>query len=329
MRHTTLDAATLETLISAAVAAPSIHNTQPWRYRLAPDTLTLSVRAATERGLRHTDPVGRALHLSVGAAVLNMRVAVAHFGWKPLVRLLPVPSEPDLLATVRLAGASRPDPSHREDLYEAVWRRHSSRLPFTGHPVPPALRAELTEAAHSEGAALVFPGQDEVARLLALTADAESRGFQDAERRAEIRRWAYGSGPGLGIGTAAGPQDTRRKLPMRDFTGARRTAGLPSRAFERHPLLAVLSTQHDRRADWLRAGQALERVLLLATAHRLRASLLHQALEWPDLRWALGDAGVPVRHPQMLVRLGYGPPGPATPRLPADAVLDGARSRQS
>ncbi|MZE77235.1 hypothetical protein GTY57_09470, partial [Streptomyces sp. SID5475] len=69
------DTATLEKLISASVAAPSMYNTQPWRYRLDTDTATVEIRAAAERALRHADPVGRALHVSVGAALFNLRVA--------------------------------------------------------------------------------------------------------------------------------------------------------------------------------------------------------------------------------------------------------------
>ncbi|MFG3257583.1 Acg family FMN-binding oxidoreductase [Streptomyces sp. NPDC048172] len=328
MRTVALDAATLEKLISAAVAAPSIHNTQPWHYRLDPDTLTLAVRAASERTLPCADPAGRALHVSIGAAVLNLRVAVARHGWRPVVRMLPDPADPALLATVRLADAARSAGPHRKELYEALWRRRSSRFPFTGHPVPEPVRAELAEAAHTEGATLRFPAPDEVARLLALTAKGERRDAADAARRAETRDWVSGPGGG-GLGLAAGtlgPQDARGRVPVRDFTGARRTGMLPSRLFEPRPLLAVLSTPHDRRVDWLRAGQALEHVLLLATVHRVRASLLHQALEWPDLRGALGGAERPARHVQMLVRLGYGPPGPAGARLPVQAVLDTART---
>ncbi|MGW1622510.1 hypothetical protein [Streptomyces sp. NPDC002172] len=107
MSATALDAYTLEKLVAAAVAAPSVHNTQPRRFRLDLGALTLQMRAATERALRHTDPTGRALHVSVGCALFNLRVAAVHFGWKPVPRLLPRPEQPDLLATVRLAGASR------------------------------------------------------------------------------------------------------------------------------------------------------------------------------------------------------------------------------
>jgi len=129
-------------------------------------------------------------------------------------------------------------------------------------------------------------------------------------------------GLGLPLG-ALGPQDFRDRIPLRDFGAHRHPADLAARPFERWPVLAVLSTAHDRRADWLRAGQALERVLLVATAHGLRASLLHQALEWPDLREQLlpGTDGRKA-HAQMVIRLGYGPEGAATPRRPARQAMD-------
>src|SRR5436190_10129353 len=147
-----LDAERLEACVAAAVAAPSFFNSQPWRFRLDPDTVAFEVRADPQRGLRHADPAGRALHLSVGASVFNLRVAVAHFGWSPVVRLLPRPDEPDLLAVVRPTGAGGGHGTeHRGDLYPAIWRRHSSRFPFSARPLPSQARAELTDAAHAEG----------------------------------------------------------------------------------------------------------------------------------------------------------------------------------
>jgi hypothetical protein len=321
MRTTALDAATLGKLISAAVAAPSIHNTQPWRFHLDTDTDTLQVRAATERALRHTDPLARALHLSVGAALFNLRVAVAHFGWDPVLRLLPDPAEPELLGSVRLAG---PLPKrirqHREDLYDVVWRRHSSRLPFSGRPLPAELLTELTEAAHAEGAQLAVPDAAETARLLELTAEGERLTTGDRHRSAESRSWIRESAADGLPGRVLGPRDVTGRVPVRDFSALWPQYHRHAVAFERHPVIAVLSTGHDRRADWLRAGQALEHILLVSTAHGVRTSLLHQALEWDDLRWLLRDPRGPQGHVQMLIRLGYGPEGPAGPRRSAAEV---------
>ncbi|WP_342787044.1 nitroreductase family protein [Streptomyces tailanensis] len=146
--QTPLDAATVESLLAAAVAAPSIHNTQPWRFRLAPDSRLLEVHSVPERTLPLTDPTHRAQYLSAGAAVFNLRLAAVHLGWRPEVRLLPDPHAPGLLAAVRLTGPlgaddQPPDPG----LYEAIPRRHTSRMPFTGRPVPEPIVAEMVTAA--------------------------------------------------------------------------------------------------------------------------------------------------------------------------------------
>jgi nitroreductase len=325
MRTKAPDAATLDLLVSAAAAAPSLHNTQPWRYRFDPDTVAIEVRADTARALPQTDPAGRALHISVGAALFNLRVAVAHTGREPVVRLLPHPADPGLLASVRMAGQPSDDDHdgrRGRELYDALWRRHSSRHPFSGRQVPPAVTAELVDAALAEGARLRLPGPAETVRILQLTAEAERRGASDPGRAAESRDWVR-EGATDGLPTAAlGPQDAEGHLPVRDFTALRPAPRPPAEAFETHPAIAVLGTRHDRRADWLRAGLALEHVLLVATAHGVRTSLLHQAVEWPDLRWALRDVHEGIVHVHMLIRFGYGPQGASTPRRPVVEVLD-------
>lgn len=323
MTAAALDAATLEKLISAAVAAPSIRNTQPWRFRLDPDTMTVEVRAAFERGLRHTDPEGRALHISVGAAVLNLRVAVAHFGWEPVVRLLPRSSEPGLLAAVRVAGLKVRGARQRDEgVYDAIWRRRSSRRPFAERPVPGEVLAEIAEAADAEGAHLRCPGPGESTRVLQLTEEAERSVVSDPDRGGESRSWVREEASDGLPNVALGPHDSRGHLPMRDFSALRPANRRPSAAFEQHPVIAVLATPRDAPADWLRAGQALERALLVATTHRVRASLFSQAVESPDVRWALRDPRGGAEHVQMLIRFGYGPEGPATPRRAVRDVLD-------
>ncbi|MER5352134.1 nitroreductase family protein [Kitasatospora sp. NPDC002551] len=319
-----LDAAALESLVSAAVAAPSLHNSQPWRFRLRPETSTLEVRAARARALPVMDPAGRALHISVGAAVLNLRVAARHLGWAPEVRLLPDPADPDLLAAVQLDTAAPVRPSLTEALYTAIWHRHSIRTPFTGEPVPPAVLDELATAARAEDAHLGLPDHEETVRLLELTAEAERRSTTDPGRSTESRAWIH-SGDLLPYGIPAralGPQDRDGHLPVRDFTALRPAGHRTPATFEREPRIALIVTGRDRRADWLRAGLALEHVLLTATVHGVRASLLHQAMEWPSLRWAAREPHLGPGHVQMLIRLGYGPEGAPTPRLAARDVLD-------
>ncbi|MGW7382791.1 hypothetical protein [Streptomyces sp. NPDC054794] len=113
-----IDATALEVLLSAATAAPSIHNTQPWRFRLDPVTRLLDVRAVPQKSLSRTDPEFRAQYLSVGAALFNLRVAADHLGLDAMVRLLPDPSDPGLLAALWPCGRS-----HSPDLPNEQWRQ--------------------------------------------------------------------------------------------------------------------------------------------------------------------------------------------------------------
>ncbi|MFG2561834.1 Acg family FMN-binding oxidoreductase [Streptomyces sp. NPDC048496] len=335
-RTRALDSATVESLLAAAVAAPSIHNTQPWRFHVDPDSQVLEVRSAPERRLPLTDPTHRAQHLSVGAAVFNFRAAAVHLGWDPIVRLRPAVDDPDLLATVQLAAptteAGRQLPLR--DLYQAVERRHTSRMPFTGRPVPDTIVTEMISSARAEGAYLDVPDIVGTRHLLRLTQTAEARNAAHPARTAEGRTWITAPGADASYGiplTALGPRDASGRMPVRDFTGALPVPRLPALRFERHAQVALLWTTHDRPEDWLRAGQALERVLLTATVHGVRTSMLHQTMEWPDLRTAM--AGSRRRCcPQLLIRFGYGPDGGSTPRAsayPAPGSVTGLESKAS
>lgn len=321
MRTRDIDAPAVQTLLAAAVAAPSIHNTQPWRFGLDADNGSVEVRTAAGRRLPLTDPDLRARHLSVGAAVFNLRVAAAYLGWVPVVRLLPAEDDPELLAIVHLAEADGDGTPSLRPLYEAVERRHSSRLPFTGRPVPEAIVTEMVAAARTQGARLEVPDIVRTRRLLRLTQAGEVRNASHPGRTEEAHGWL--STPGLDCGygipvTAVGALDASGRIPMRDFTGQLPVPHLPALPFERHAQVALLWTARDRPEDWLRAGQALQHVLLTATSYGVRTSILHQAMEWGDLRAAV--SGSRRRCPQLLIRFGYGPEGGRTPRAAADAA---------
>ncbi|WP_030546971.1 Acg family FMN-binding oxidoreductase [Streptomyces albus] len=227
-------------------------------------------------------------------------------------------------------GTGRPvaDTDGLAELRPAIPLRHTSRFPFTARRVPEELKAALAGAARAEGAELAFPGIWHLRSVLSLVRDAEGRSGADPGIRADIERWirtgADVSGrAGDGVPDYAfGPRPYGGAAPVRDFAGRDAPPDRERALFETSPQLALLGTAEDRPADWLRAGQAMERVLLLATREGLASSLTSQALEWPDLRWIVRDPQTSMGVVQMVIRLGYGPTGPRTPRRPVEEVLD-------
>ncbi|MER5642285.1 nitroreductase family protein [Kitasatospora sp. NPDC002227] len=329
MTEQPLTSAEFRLLAAAGSAAPSLHNSQPWRFRPTADRQGLLVHADPARAVPATDPDGRALHLSVGAAVFNLRTAAAHLGRGTAVTLCPDPGDPTLLAGLHFVDpnatptATLPAASGAE-LYAAITQRHSSRLPFANRDIPETVVGELIAAAAAEGVHLAVLEEAGVRRVLELTAEAERRTSADLRRQAETRSWLRLEEPAAdGIPLSAlGPLDHDARVPMRSFAGGPPRPATPIQRFEALPQLAVLSTQGDLSEEWLRAGQALERVWLLATLHGVRASVLHQAVEWPETRWQLRDPADGPGHVQVVVRFGYGPPGAPTPRRPVEEVLD-------
>ena len=308
----------IKDLLRAATLAPYMHNAQPWRFRVGAAGQVIELYADPARMLPYADPHGRALHIGCGAALFNLRLAALVAGRQPVVRLLPDPDTQDLLATVRLAGPHQPRPGEL-DLHAAIAARHTNRGPFSNRRVPPGVLAELTEAAQMEGAVLHVLDEAETVRVLELAREAERELLADPRYRAELARWTTGPRDRDGIpDSALGPQDMDGRAPVREFAPGR---AAPFAWFEESPQLTVLATRSNERADWLRAGQAMQRVLLTATMRGISASPLTQPLEVPDA-WLVRDPRSGIEHPQMILRIGYGLPVPPTPRRPVGDVLD-------
>jgi len=296
MMDDTLTRETAERLIEAAVAAPSVHNSQPWQFVARPADRVIEIYADPARTLRRGDPHGRAVHVACGSALFNLRLAITRAGYEPVARLLPSPRDPLLLASVRLAGPYRPRPAER-DLYAAI--RLIGRAPFTGRP-PRGVLLALKEAAAVEGASLRELGQADALRIL------------------------RGRATGPDLHRAAGKRVTGKFRPMQDFPPG--PGGRPaSPAGEPGPQLAVISTGAGDRASWLRAGQAAQHVLLLATHHGVQAALLSPAPEapgWPALgETALAGEHPAVEHAAVILQFGSGHMRPDTARRPVAQVL--------
>jgi nitroreductase len=318
----------LRRIVESAAAAPSIHNTQPWQFVVASDDL-LQVRADASRALWVGDPRARALYLSCGAALLNIRTAIRMTGFNPLVWPLPQPEFPALVIAAVQAEPGRPPSFGERELYGAIWHRHTNRGPFTAEPICESVHAALEQAAGYEFARLRSLSNAEAATVLDLCAKASAELAADVDHRIELQRWIATSDRRDGIPAHALPLQPRHEpSPVRgDLSAAAPAAVRPSGDYEEYPQLAVLTTARDEPADWLRAGQALQRVLLTATAHGLSASFLYQPIQLRDMRGDAAPAWPWKENPQIVIRFGYCQDAPGTPRRPLDDILTRAAAR--
>ena len=319
----------IDELVGAAVAAPSLHNTQPWRFRVRDGGSVIELLADPARMLPAADPDSRAAHIACGAALFNLRRAAAVAGLRPDIRLLPDPGQPLLLAEVRLVGTRQAAAPWERDLHNAIAHRQTNREPYSTRPVPPDARAELAEAASAEGAVFHFLERDEALRVRRLAADAELSLLADPAYRAEVTRWTGGARDSDGIpDRALGPTSPEGGQPVRRFVPGR-PAPVRYERFEENPQLAVLSVRAGGARNWLAAGQALQRVWLTATSRGISCCPLTQPLETADA-WLVRDPRSGTEQPQMILRIGYGPPiRPGAPRRAVSDVIDWPRAGET
>ncbi|MFI7063632.1 Acg family FMN-binding oxidoreductase [Kribbella sp. NPDC050124] len=315
-----LPAKDVDILLAAAVAAPSMHNTQPWRF--AVQGHVIDVLLDDSRTLPAEDPTGRAMRIAAGAATFNLRCAAESLGYGTWLGLAPYPEEPDLLARIVVEPTSTPDEELR-DLAGQIPRRHTGRGPSGADPLPQSTRVALVQAAYAEGAELTWLDEPEVRAVLEMVVDTDLREIRDWRRRAERAHWVGGERVEDGVPSKAlGPRSSSYPAAVRDLGTRPLDRMRQETSFEAHPNLAVLSTASDEPADQVAAGLALERVLLTATRDGVTASFLNQPLEFDDLRRKVQRLTRQPGHAHMIIRFGQGRTSEGTARRPVADFLD-------
>jgi nitroreductase len=320
-------------LIEVAARAPSLHNTQPWRFKVG--GCTVELYADAHRQLRE-DPAGREMLISCGAALYGLRLGVRSLGYQTemdtLGYRLEVGSSPPRarqrpLARVRL-GRAAPMTSEERKLLHAVPHRHTHRGPFEPGTLPVGLLTRLQDDVTAEGATLVVIDTEAAyARLAAILAtwsrqqDLYPTSPAGIQSRAETTQWtrdarsvARDGVPAHAFPAAPGRETGR--LPQRDFDMGRGWGQLPSGGAPA-PVTAILLTSGDHEEDWLRAGQALQRLLLRAASRWVFADLQTEPLQAPATRSLIQHSLALPGWPQMLLQLGVARATHPTSRRPA------------
>lgn len=314
------DTPTLREAVQLACRAPSVHNSQPWRWRAERGVLRLMVDR--ERLVPGTDRSGREAILSCGAALDHLRIAMLAAGWKSDIDRLPDPKDRDLLATIDFQPAYHVGKLQR-DRASAILRRRTDRLPMSQPTYWSVFEPFLRNAIDDDTVRLDVLADETRPQLVEVSRLTEVFRNGDATYHLELDWWtapfAAAQGvPPTALAEPAGLTDLARQFPPRG-------AGQRSAVATDWSKILVLSTRHDTVTDVLRCGETLSTVLLECTMAYLATCPLTHLIEFEDsrdvVRGLLPDRG----HPQVLIRAGIAPPlqvtPPPTPRRPVDDVL--------
>ena len=317
---------TVRTALELACRAPSVHNTQPWRWRLGDDTVALF--ADQRRRLWATDRDARDLILSCGAALHHLRVALAAAGVDSTVHRRPDPYQPYLLATLELRPGTGRNSGVDPEQAAAISLRRTDRRRFAGWTTPEGYLTQFAQLAAAQGATLrVVTNPTTLDILYTAIRDAARAHDQDPVVEAELIAWTGLEGTDAGVPAANVPIPGKRSggPPERRFAAAdlvERDAVTPDSA-----TLLVIGTSSDDTLSQLRAGEAMSAVLLQATLDRMSSSPLTEPLEVAQTRAVVAKEVLGgTLSPQVIIRVGW-PSGastvpPLTPRRPIDEQIE-------
>ncbi len=320
----TLDTQTLKSAVQLACRAPSVHNSQPWRWVAEDGVVHLFVDR--DRTVPGTDRSGREAIISCGAALDHFRVAMLAAGWGTEIVRFPNPKEPDRLATVEFRPVEHVTRAQR-DYANAIMQRRTDRLPM-GQPSYWSLFEPVLRGTFDESVVMLDVLADDhrpsLARASMLT---EALRRDDASYHAELQWWTspFASNAGVPPGALLSDRESHRVDVAREFPVRGHEDRRPEVAVDWSKIL-VLSTPKDTREDVLRCGEVLSTVLLECTMAFLATCTLTHLIELDESRAVVRGLLDKGGHPQVLIRAGIAPPleavPPPTPRRPPGDVLE-------
>jgi len=300
-------------LLNYAILAPSIDNSQPWKFNVSGDVIRIF--ADKSRWLQVADSDQRGLYISLGCALENLLVAADHFGYSSQVTYFP--EKEDSVASIKLISGAHSPLYQNTSIFQAILTRRTNIMPYEGRPVSEGAIKELQNLSAGEGVHLYLtsdPGFKDKFRELVVSADQAE--YSDVNYKSELGHW-------LGQGMM-GPTGIQALLAQMDVVfldvGPRQTRN-DADLVNSTPVLGFLITEENSKEAQVRSGQAFERLWLAATAMNLSVQPMSQVLEIPETKAKLAEL-LPEGYPQQAFRLGFEKSIPEhTPRRPLEEVL--------
>jgi hypothetical protein len=315
----------LQEAVERAQRAPSVLNTQPWRWRIRGEVLSLY--ADRSRQVASIDPDGRLLTLSCGAVLHHARVALTASGHDTEVDRRPDPTDPDRLATLFVVGTQ--ESSTRDvQILRDIRHRRTDRRPFAAIvAVPEPTIASLRQAGEEEHASLYRVRSAQLPFLAAAAEKAASTEGRMRDYQADLARWTHRRSKGEGVPPETVAAQVPREVPLRDFAPERETLLDPGWGDDRFADFLIITTPGDTAADWLVAGEATSAIWLRATRERLVVSAMSDVVEVAQARAMLRTLLDSAQHPQLVLRVGIDmqpTPTPESPRRQPEITYDDA-----
>lgn len=313
-------------LLNYALLAPSGHNTQPWLFHIEDDCVKVIFNR--NRVLGFVDPDHRELIISCGAAICNFEVAARQFGLQTNVTICPDSDTPDLLVNISLTEGKSAT-TEEQTLFSAIKTRQTNRSPFSQDDIVPAVLAKCIAVAARYNIQFNHCDDDKTKAVVAeIVMQGDRWQFSQPWFRTELATWLHSSRKD----SRDGMSGRRFGIPdlftpvlgfiMRTFDIGKRVALKNSdKILTASPVIALFSSSHDKTADWINTGRALEHCLLSLSAAGYTVSYLNQAVETKGLRNKLRLLFDSLDYPQLMIRIGKAPPGVYSVRRSVDECL--------
>jgi hypothetical protein len=313
----------LKFLLNYAVLAPSGPNTQPWKFSIKDNEISLI--ADFSRALPSLDPLNRTLYISHGCVITNLLLAAEHFGFAYDVLCLPDGISGERTATVQLSKkASSP---RFPDLFREIIRRHTNRKSFEKRSIEGEKLQMLKDCVNRDGFRLdILTSDEDKARMAELLARSQKMQLGNKDFRKELASWIRPNNadekdglPGYSFGYSDF-ESFFGSFIFGAFDMSSSRARVETANMNASPAVAVLSTESDDKLTWIKTGIIFETLFLLATQMDVRFDLFSQPTALPELRMEMAQI-LNAKYPQILIRMGYAKPAKHTPRRPAEEVL--------